>query len=47
MSAPNINKLLDLWASTLLKHNEPPPFANHLDLYISFTASTEDMSQVA
>ena len=33
MSVPNINKLLDLWASTLLKHNEPPPFANHLDLY--------------
>jgi len=33
MSAPNIDKLLDLWASTLLKHNEPPPFANHTDLY--------------
>ena len=33
MSAPNINTLLDLWASTLLKHNEPPPFANHMDLY--------------
>ena len=33
MSAPNIDTLLDLWASTLLKHNEPPPFANHTDLY--------------
>jgi Plavaka transposase len=33
MSAPNINILLDLWASTLLKHNESPPFANHTDLY--------------
>ena len=33
MSVPNINKLLDLWASTLLKHIEPPPFANNLDLY--------------
>ena len=33
MSAPNIDKLLDLWASTLLKHNKPPPFANHNDLY--------------
>lgn len=33
MSAPNIDKLLDLWASTLLKHNESPPFANHADLY--------------
>ena len=28
MLVPNINKLLDL-----LKHNKPPPFANHLDLY--------------
>ena len=33
MSAPNINILLDLWASTLLKHNELPPFSNHIDLY--------------
>ena len=33
MSASNINTLLDLWASTLLKHNEPPPFTNHMDLY--------------
>ena len=33
MSAPNINTLLDLWASTLLKHKKPPPFANHRDLY--------------
>jgi len=33
MSAPNIDTLLDLWASTLLKHNEPPPFANYKDLY--------------
>jgi hypothetical protein len=33
MSASNIDTLLDLWASTLLKHNEPPPFANHADLY--------------
>jgi Plavaka transposase len=33
MSASNINTLLDLWASTLLKYNEPPPFANYTDLY--------------
>src|ERR1700679_1644611 len=33
MSAPNIDKLLDLWASSLLKYNEPPPFAGHMDLY--------------
>lgn len=24
---------MDLWGSTLLKHNEPPPFLNHADLY--------------
>ena len=33
MSATNIDILLDLWASTLLKHNKTPPFANHTDLY--------------
>jgi hypothetical protein len=33
MSAPNINMLLDLWAATLLKHDDTPPFANHSDLY--------------
>jgi hypothetical protein len=33
MSASNIDTLLDLWASTLLKHDDTPPFANHSDLY--------------
>jgi hypothetical protein len=33
MSAPNIDTLLDLWASTLLQHDEKPPFTNHTDLY--------------
>jgi len=33
MSAKNINTLLDLWAATLLKHHDSPPFANHSDLY--------------
>ena len=33
MSVLNINILHDLWASTLLKHNESPPFANHMELY--------------
>jgi hypothetical protein len=33
MSAPNINTLLDLWAATLLKHGDVPPFANAPDLY--------------
>jgi hypothetical protein len=33
MSAGNINILLDLWAATLLKHNNKPPFADCRDLY--------------
>ncbi|KAG2342485.1 hypothetical protein BDR05DRAFT_1000806 [Suillus weaverae] len=33
MSAGNINILLDLWATTLLKHNDKPPFADCCDLY--------------
>ncbi|KAG0692045.1 hypothetical protein DFH29DRAFT_985968 [Suillus ampliporus] len=33
MSAPNINTLLDLWATLLLKHHDHPPFADHKDLY--------------
>ena len=33
MSAGNIDTLLDLWAATLLKHDDTPPFANHTDLY--------------
>ncbi|KAG1730977.1 uncharacterized protein EDB91DRAFT_1307047 [Suillus paluster] len=33
MSAGDINILLDLWATTLLKHNDKPPFADCHDLY--------------
>ena len=33
MSTQNINTLLDLWAVTLLKHNDTPPYANHTDLF--------------
>jgi hypothetical protein len=33
MSASNINKLMDLWAATLLKHGDAPPFVNSYDLY--------------
>ncbi|KAG1782102.1 hypothetical protein EV702DRAFT_1177148 [Suillus placidus] len=33
MSTPNINTLLDLWAASLLKHGDMPPFADHKDLY--------------
>ena len=33
MSTRNIDTLLDLWAATLLKHDDTPPFANHTDLF--------------
>jgi Plavaka transposase len=33
MSASNIDRLMDLWATSLLKHNDTPIFANHSDLY--------------
>ena len=33
MSMRNIDTLLDLWAATLLKHDDTPPFANHADLF--------------
>jgi hypothetical protein len=33
MSANKIDILLDLWAATLLKHSDEPPFADHKDLY--------------
>lgn len=33
MSGTSIDVLMDLWAASLLKHNDVPPFANHSDLY--------------
>ncbi|OJA11452.1 hypothetical protein AZE42_12042 [Rhizopogon vesiculosus] len=33
MSASQIDCLCNLWAATLAKHNEKPPFADHRDLY--------------
>ncbi|KAG2135864.1 uncharacterized protein EDB93DRAFT_1242442 [Suillus bovinus] len=33
MSAGQINQLLNIWASTLAKYNNWPPFADHRDLY--------------
>ncbi|KAL6298134.1 hypothetical protein BKA93DRAFT_754399 [Sparassis latifolia] len=33
MSARNINSLLQLWAATLVKHNDHPPFEDTKDLY--------------
>ncbi|KAG1743374.1 hypothetical protein EDD22DRAFT_958799 [Suillus occidentalis] len=39
MSAGDINVLLDLWAATLLKYNDKPPFADHRDLYKTIDAT--------
>lgn len=33
MPAGQIDTLLDLWAATLVKHHDNPPFAGHRDLY--------------
>lgn len=33
MPANQADYLLNLWATTLLKHGESPPFADHQDLY--------------
>ncbi|KAH7930534.1 hypothetical protein BV22DRAFT_1191146 [Leucogyrophana mollusca] len=33
MSEGHMNVLFDLWAATLAKHDEGPPFADHKDLY--------------
>ncbi|KAG1844111.1 hypothetical protein C8R48DRAFT_750903 [Suillus tomentosus] len=33
MPAGQIDRLLDIWASTLTNHNDKPPFADHRDLY--------------
>ncbi|KAG1846295.1 hypothetical protein F4604DRAFT_1884183 [Suillus subluteus] len=32
-SAKQIDTLLDLWAASLIKHNDAPPFTGHRDLY--------------
>ncbi|KAG2047655.1 hypothetical protein BDR06DRAFT_985095 [Suillus hirtellus] len=39
MSAKQIDTLLDLWATTLIKHNDAPPFANHRDMYATINAT--------
>ncbi|KAG2367402.1 hypothetical protein BDR07DRAFT_1448953 [Suillus spraguei] len=39
MSARQIDTLLDLWAATLIKHNDPPPFENHRDMYATIDAT--------
>jgi hypothetical protein len=33
MSAGQIDTLLDIWAATLIKHDDSPPFTGHRNLY--------------
>ncbi|KAH7923128.1 hypothetical protein BV22DRAFT_1016022 [Leucogyrophana mollusca] len=33
MSSAKVDAILDLWAATLAKHNDSPPFADHHDLH--------------
>jgi len=40
MSAPKIDTLLDLWASSLYPHQAQPPFSNHCHLYQTIDATT-------
>ncbi|KAG2116276.1 hypothetical protein DEU56DRAFT_974984 [Suillus clintonianus] len=39
MSARQIDSLLDLWAATLIKHQDSPPFSGHRDLYDTIDAT--------
>ena len=39
MLAGDIDELLDMWAVSLFKHNDHPPFANHKDLYDTIDAT--------
>ncbi|KAG1717847.1 uncharacterized protein EDB91DRAFT_1241042 [Suillus paluster] len=38
MSANQADRLLNLWATTLLKHGDSPPFADHCDLYATINS---------
>ncbi|KAG0700037.1 hypothetical protein DFH29DRAFT_983264 [Suillus ampliporus] len=39
MSAGQMDTLLDLWAATLIKHDDSPPFVSHRDLYDTIDAT--------
>jgi hypothetical protein len=39
MSGRNIDTLLDLWAASLIKHEDHPPFRDHNDLYATIDAT--------
>ena len=38
LSQRKINKLLELWAATLVPHHDAPPFTNHQDLHSQIDA---------
>jgi hypothetical protein len=38
-SAKQIDTLLDLWAASLIKHDDAPPFTDHRDLYNTIDAT--------
>ena len=40
MSAGNINALLEIWAASVSKHNDTPPFSNAADLYSTIDRTT-------
>jgi hypothetical protein len=39
MSASQIDTLLNLWAATLIKHGDAPPFSTHRDLHNTIDAT--------
>ncbi|KAG1867189.1 hypothetical protein DFJ58DRAFT_714439 [Suillus subalutaceus] len=39
MSTKQIDTLLDLWAATLIRHDDAPPFANHKDMHAAINAT--------
>ena len=40
MSAGNINALLEIWAASVSKHNDTPPFSNAAELYSTIDRTT-------
>ena len=39
MSGKHIDKLLNIWAATLVTHGDDPPFTNHEELYATIDAT--------
>jgi len=43
MSGGNIDILLNLWATSLFKHDDQPPFTSHQDLYAAIDVTPLEM----